>query len=169
MWHCMNRMKKVDKPSELAESLQSLWRSALSLINFPDDSFPVGVLHRQQKKQHNTISGVNLLQSVWLSLPHWASILFCGFPTHLLWEDGVNKPHLLQHFSHLALPFHPCSQTTQTHLITLPFSTAVFLTGLLSPFSGLSGHCCQSHLSYSGCGICLSAHWPVSSVLSKKI
>lgn len=115
-------MKEVDKPSEWADPLQSLWQSAPSLINIPNYSFPVDGLHRQQKKQHNTVPGVNLLQCVWLSLPHWASILFCGFPTHLLWEDGVNEPHLLHHFSHLTFPFHPCSQTTHTYLITFLFS-----------------------------------------------
>lgn len=55
-----------------------------------------------------------------------------------------------------------------THTSSLSFSaTAIFLTGLLSPFAGPVGCSCQSHLPYSGCGKCFSLCWPVSLVVSK--
>lgn len=103
------------------------WTAIKSLTECPQfDKCPKWLLPcgwpsqtEKAKAQHNIW---HKPPAVCLSLPHWASILFCGFPTHLLWEDGVNKPHLLEYFSHLAFPFHPCSQTTHTHLITFLFS-----------------------------------------------
>lgn len=147
------------------------WASTKSLTECPrSDKYPKWLLPHGWPSQ----TGKAMAQhNIWCKPPAVCLTIltpmsftpFLWTPNHLLWEDGVNEPHLLQHFSHLAFPFHPCSQTTHTHLITALSATAVFLTGQFSPFMGLSGHCCQNRISYACCGI----YWPVSSLFSEEV
>lgn len=136
MWHCINRMKELDKPRKWPDTLQSLCQSAPILINIPDYYF-TGLSQEAKKHTQQSISYVNLLQRVWLSPLLWSSVFFCGFKVHVLWEDGVSEPHLLHYFSYQAFLFLPCSHTSYTHLITfqlLQSSSQDFFLPLLGPW-----------------------------------
>lgn len=157
-------MKDVDKPSECAEPLQSLWQSACILINIPNDSFPMQSLHRQQKKEHNTVSPAMCL-TVLAPLSFRPFLCIPNPPPVRGWSKW---PTPAQHFSHVVFLSIPATKPL-THTSSLFNSTtSVFLTGMISPFAGLSGCCSRSHLSYSGYGIYLSECWPVSLVLSEE-